>query len=100
MTTLPLAEVRAQLSSLVDEAQATHERYDITRNGRRAAVLLSAEDFDALEETLAVLADQDLLRAHLTGLAEVAAGDVVDADVVQVVRDRKPSSGVDDVRDQ
>lgn len=42
------------------------------RNGHRAAVLLGADDYDALEETLAVLADQDLLRDHLSGMAESA----------------------------
>lgn len=48
MTTLPLAEVRAQLSKLVEEAERTHQRVDVTRNGRRAAVLLSAQDYDSL----------------------------------------------------
>lgn len=74
MPTLPLAEARASLSKIVTDAERTHERYEITRNGHRAAVLLGADDYDALEETLAVLADQDLLRDHLTGLAEIAAG--------------------------
>lgn len=74
MTTLPLAEARATLSKIVTDAEHTHERYDITRNGHRAAVLLGADDYDALEETLAVLSDQDLLRDHLDGLAEIADG--------------------------
>jgi antitoxin YefM len=47
VTTLPVAEARAQLSKLIDEAASTHERFEITRNGQRAAVLLGAEDFDA-----------------------------------------------------
>lgn len=61
MTTLPLAEVRAQLSKLVDSAVATHERINITRNGRPAAVLLSAEDFESLLETLDVLSDPEAM---------------------------------------
>ncbi|MEH3077849.1 MAG: type II toxin-antitoxin system Phd/YefM family antitoxin [Quadrisphaera sp.] len=61
MTTLPLAEVRAQLSKLVDSAVETHERINITRNGRPAAVLLSAEDFDSLLETLEVLSDPEAM---------------------------------------
>jgi prevent-host-death family protein len=40
LNTLPLAEARAQLSKLVEEASATHERIEITKNGHRAAVLL------------------------------------------------------------
>ena len=80
MTTLPVADARAQLSRLIDEAVATHERFDITRNGRRAAVLLSADDYDTLQDTLAVLSDAVLLTAHREGQAAIEAGDHLDAD--------------------
>lgn len=80
MTTLPLAEARAQLSRLVDEADTTHERFEITRNGRRAAVLLSADDYDAMRETIAVLSDPELRDAHAEGSEALAAGDYFDAD--------------------
>lgn len=79
MTTLPVADARAQLSRLVDEAERTHERFEITRNGHRAAVLLGADDYDALRETIAVLADESLLAGHLAGVAEAQAGDTLDA---------------------
>jgi antitoxin YefM len=78
MTTLPLAEVRAQLSKLVEEATSTHERFDITRNGQRVAVLLGADDYDGLHETIAVLSDSELLRDHLAGVDALAAGDGLD----------------------
>jgi len=80
MTTLPVAEARAQFSKLVDEAKSTHERFEITRNGQRVAVLLGADDYDALRETIAVLGDSELLRGHRDGLAAIQAGDVVDAE--------------------
>jgi prevent-host-death family protein len=80
MTTLPLAEARAQLSRLVEDATSTHERFEITRSGQRVAVLLGAEDYDALRETIAVLGDAELLRAHEAGVAALEAGDRVDAD--------------------
>lgn len=80
MTTLPLADARAQLSKLVEDAATTHERFEITRNGRRAAVLLSADDYDVMQETISVLSDPALLAAHAAGLAEIAAGQYVDAD--------------------
>lgn len=57
MMTIPLAEARAQLSKLVDDAVRTHERIEVTKNGRRAAVILSADDYDSLMETLDVLGD-------------------------------------------
>ncbi len=62
MTTLPLAEVRANLSKLIEEAVRTYERIEVTRQGRRTAVILSAEDYDSIMETLAILSDQELMR--------------------------------------
>jgi antitoxin YefM len=63
MLTLPLAEARAQLSKLVDEAVRTHERIEVTKNGRRAAVILSADDYDSLMETLDILGDAEAMAA-------------------------------------
>ncbi|MFZ0170578.1 MAG: type II toxin-antitoxin system Phd/YefM family antitoxin [Acidimicrobiales bacterium] len=80
MTTLPVAEARAQLSRLVEEASSTHERFEITRNGQRVAVLLGADDYDALRETIAVLADADLLRDHLVGVESLNQSDSLDRD--------------------
>ncbi len=51
MTTLNATEARANLYSLIDEASNTHEPIRIT--GKRAnAVLLSEEDWNAINETL------------------------------------------------
>lgn len=74
MTTLPLAEVRANLSKLVDEAVRTHQRVEVTRQGRRAAVILSADDYDSIMETLDILSDPDLMRELRQGQADVAGG--------------------------
>lgn len=76
METKPLAEIRQHLSKFVDEAVKTHARFDITRNGTRAAVLLSAADFDSLLETLDVLSDADLVRDIQDGLRDAEAGQV------------------------
>lgn len=80
MTTLPVADVRAQLSKLIDEAASTHERFEITRNGSRAAVLLSADDYDTMQETMAVLSDVAMLDAHREGQVSIEADDYLDAD--------------------
>lgn len=73
--TKPLAEVRQDLSRFVEEAVTTHARFDITRNGKRAAVLLSADDYDALIETLDILSDQKLVTDIGQALAEADTGD-------------------------
>ncbi len=78
MTTLPIATARAQLSQLVEKASSTHERVEITKNGHRAAVLLGADDYDSMVETIAVLSDVSLLADHRRGLEDAAAGDLLD----------------------
>jgi antitoxin YefM len=85
MTTLPLADARAQLSKLVEEASSTHERIEITKNGHRAAVLIGADDYDSLIETIAVLSDSELLSGHLQGLKDVETGDVLTLDDLAAV---------------
>ena len=85
MTTLPLADARAQLSKLVEEASSTHERIEITKNGRRAAVLMGADDYDSLIETIAVLSDAELLSGHLQGLKDIETGDLLTFDELAVV---------------
>ncbi|HEY7051668.1 MAG TPA: type II toxin-antitoxin system Phd/YefM family antitoxin [Mycobacterium sp.] len=82
MTTLPLAEVRANLSKLVDEAVRTHQRIEVTRQGRRAAVILGADDYDSIMETLDILSDQELMREVREAKAEVEAGKVYTLDEV------------------
>ena len=100
MSTLPLADARAQLSKLVTEAENTHERFEITRNGQRVAVLLGADDYDALCETIAVLSDAELLRSHAEGLQAVEAGDVVDADeLAHLMRQSDRLRGTDGPRE-
>ncbi|MHB1905604.1 MAG: type II toxin-antitoxin system Phd/YefM family antitoxin [Acidimicrobiales bacterium] len=80
MTTLPIANARAQLSKLVDEASSTHERIEITKNGHRAAVLMGADDYDAMRETIAVLSDSALRLAHQEGVQALLEGDALDSD--------------------
>ncbi len=80
MTTLPIADARAQLSKLVDEASSTHERFEITKNGHRAAVLMGADDYDAMRETIAVLSDPALLLEHQEGVRALSEGDVLNSD--------------------
>ena len=83
MTTLSLAEARANLSKLIESAVTTHERFEVTRNGDRVAVLLGADDYDSLLETLDILSNPDEVAAIHAGLAELDAGEVLSADEVR-----------------
>ena len=68
------------MSKLVDEASSTHERIEITKNGRRAAVLMGVDDYDAMRETIAVLSDPVLLFAHQEGVQALLEGDALNSD--------------------
>lgn len=83
MTTLSLAEARANLSKLVDSAVDSHERFEMTRNGNRVAVLLSADDYDSLLETVDILSRPDEVEAIRQGLADLEAGNVYSAEEVR-----------------
>ena len=80
--TLPLAEIKARLSEIVDRIEEQHDRVTLTRNGRPAAVLLSPEDLEALEDSLELLADPRARREIVRARADVAAGKGVDADAL------------------
>ena len=54
----------------------THERIEVSKNGRRAAVILGADDYDSLLETLDILSDRDLMDAIRQGQADAERGDV------------------------
>lgn len=79
-TTLPLAEIKKRLSEIVDGIEARHDRVVLTRNGRPAAVLLSPEDLEALEETLEILSNPSAVRAIRRAESEIDKGRSLTAD--------------------
>ena len=83
MTVLSLADARASLSKHIESAATTHERFEITRNGTRVAVLMSSDDYDALVETVDILSSPDEVAALRTAITELEAGDVSSADEVR-----------------
>ena len=77
MKTIPLSEAKDKLSALVEEADATHEIVQITRHGRPAAVLMSADDLASLHETLFWLQQSGLRRDLAEGEQEYESGTTV-----------------------
>ncbi len=47
MRTVPRSEAKDKLSALVDKAESTPEIVHITKHGRPAAVLMSADDLES-----------------------------------------------------
>ena len=75
METLPLSHVKAHLSEIADRVEGQHDRVVVTRKGRPAAVLVSPEDLESLEETLAVLSDSELMQQIRESEAELERGE-------------------------
>jgi antitoxin YefM len=75
--TLSLSYVKAHLSEIADRVEGQHDRVVVTRKGRPAAVLVSPDDLESLEETLAVLSDPVLMEQIREGEAAVEAGETV-----------------------
>lgn len=77
---LPLAEIKKRLSEIVDGVEGRHDRVVLTRHGRPAAVIISPDELESLEETLELLSDPKAMRDIRKAEAAVEAGDLVTAD--------------------
>lgn len=73
-STIPFSEAKAHLSELADRVEHEHDRVLVTRNGRPSFVLVSADDLEALEETLAITRDDELMRSLRRSREESAGG--------------------------
>lgn len=71
---MPLADVKNRLSEVVERLEREHGRVVITKHGRPAAVVLSLDDLEGLEETLEILSDRHLMRRIREGEADVQSG--------------------------
>jgi len=78
MTTIPLTEAKAKLNELVDDAVTTQERVIITRHGRPAAVLISVDDLESMEETLYWQSQHGVHDDIAASRAEASAGQLHD----------------------
>ena len=85
MTTLPLSEVKARLSEIAEEVATTHERVQITKNGRDYVVLLAAQDLESIEATLELLSDPEGQRRIDRAEEDIVDGEVLDEKAVRAL---------------
>ena len=74
MQTVSYTEARNSLAGLMDTATRNREPITITRNGAGTVVLLAAEEYAAMEETLHLLSTPANAERIRQGLADYAAG--------------------------
>lgn len=69
MTTLTASEARANLYRLIDQTAESHQPIHIAGK-RGAAVLVAAEDWQAIQETLHLLSVPGMRESIKAGMAE------------------------------
>jgi antitoxin YefM len=74
MDAITYSSARANLASTMDRVCSDHEPLIITRNGEQAVVMLSLEDYKALEETAYLLRSPANARRLLGSIAQLNAG--------------------------
>ena len=83
MDAITYSTARANLASTMDRVCNDHEALIITRNGERSVVMLSLEDFQALEETAYLLRSPANAKRLLTAAAQLAAGKGMERELSQ-----------------
>lgn len=73
--TMALRDVKNHLSEVVDQVEREHHRVVITRHGKPAAVVISADDLASLEETLEVMSRPTLIGQIRDSREEMASGE-------------------------
>jgi antitoxin YefM len=75
--TVPVRELRSNLSELLSDVADRRDHVLVTRNGRPAAALVPVDEYEALEETAEILSDPATLEAIEAGLAEHERGETL-----------------------
>ena len=73
MDAITYTTVRANLAKAMDRVCEDHEALIITRNGEQSVVMLSLEDYHALEETAHLLRTPANAKRLLTAAAQLNA---------------------------
>ena len=74
IATVSLKELRPELPQVIDRVDRKLDRFVITKRGRPIAVLLGADDYESLMETLDILADPKAMAGLHKGEADIRKG--------------------------
>ena len=74
MDAITYTAARANLASTMDRVCSDHEALIITRNGEQSVVMLSLEDYKALEETAYLLRTPANAKRLLSAVSQLGAG--------------------------
>ncbi len=77
MSAISSTELRANLAKYIDQVNDNHEALIITRSGGKDAVLVSLEDFSAIEETLYLMSSANNRRELFASIDELEKGETL-----------------------
>ncbi len=83
MDAITYSAARANLASTMDRVCNDHEPLIITRNKEQSVVMLSLEDFQALEETAYLLRSPANAKRLLAAAAQLAIGQGTERELAQ-----------------
>lgn len=77
VTTVPVTEAKQRFTELVKSAEDYFDRFVVTKNGKEAAVVLSAAEYESLLETIDILGNKKEVRAIASGSQQARAKQTV-----------------------
>ena len=83
MNTLSSTELRANLSSVMDQVNDNHEPVIVTRAKGKPVVMVSLEDWASMDETAYLLSSPANARRLMRAVEELKAGKGVPHDLIE-----------------
>lgn len=83
MDAITYTAARANLASTMDRVCEDHEPLIITRNGEQSVVILSLDDYKALEETAYLLRTPTNAKRLLSAVAQLNTGKGTERELVE-----------------
>lgn len=78
--TVPVTEAKQRFTEIVKGVEECFDRYLVTKNGRDAAIVMSAGEYESLLETIDVLASKKEMRALVEAMEESRGGETTSLD--------------------
>ncbi len=83
MNALTYSQARSNLAKTMDKVCDDHAPIIITRKSRRSVVMISLEDYQAIEETAYLLRSPKNMRRLLESIAELESGGGTERELIE-----------------
>jgi antitoxin YefM len=83
MNAITYSQARANLATMMDKVCDDHSPIIVTRKNQRSIVMISLEDYQALEETAYLLRSPKNVRRLLESIAELDSGGGTERELVE-----------------